>query len=202
MQFIQRGITSFFLTLFVLSSYHSDKIYFLFVNLTFLLGIYELFLFIKFYLHFNNFRNQNRKIYFLIVMYQSMMIYIYFSLLFKMNQKQRYLDLILYNSTSDVFQFLCGKIFGHYYLTNITTKTLEGYAGGIIFPRILFPDFDENLIYYNLIGMMGGLFSSYLKRKLGVKHWSNLLGAHGGVGDRLDSLVIPLFFYNCYNFKF
>lgn len=36
---------------------------------------------------------------------------------------------------------------------------------------------------------LGDLFGSALKRGLGIKDWSRLLGPHGGLGDRLDSMM-------------
>jgi phosphatidate cytidylyltransferase len=91
-----------------------------------------------------------------------------------------------------VIQYLCGKFFGNYQLTSITTKTLEGYLGGSIITPFLFYSFPTYCMKLNLIGMLGGLISSSIKRKIGIKHWSNLLGPHGGINDRLDSIILPI----------
>lgn len=47
-----------------------------------------------------------------------------------------------------------------------------------------------------LIAQMGDLFASRIKRELQIKDFSKLLGAHGGIMDRIDSTlmtVIPVF---------
>lgn len=101
------------------------------------------------------------------------------------------LMIISYNFLSDAVQYIFGKMFGYTILFSVTTKTLEGYIAGVILPAMIF-DFGEKYILLNLIGMCGGLLSSYIKRYLNIKNWSNVLGAHGGFNDRMDSIVLPI----------
>jgi len=48
-----------------------------------------------------------------------------------------------------------------------------------------------------LAGFLGGLVMSAIKRDRGVKDWGHLVEGHGGVLDRLDSVVFaaPIFFH-------
>ncbi len=89
--------------------------------------------------------------------------------------------------TSDVFQEFSGKFFGKNKIGWISpNKTYEGYIGGYIgilifyfiynkFASIKF--FHINIIY--LLGINGDLFYSFIKRKIGIKDYSNLLLSHG-----------------------
>jgi phosphatidate cytidylyltransferase len=165
--------------------------YHFFINITFISGLYELYkIFQK-----NLFSFSNKEIKKFIQVYFCIILYTWLMVLLNIELKIEIMNIILYNSVSDMIQYVFGKYFGYYRLTTITTKTLEGYSAGLIITRILFSHLDETFIYLNFLGMIGGLFSSYLKRNLGLKHWSNLLNSHGGVGDRLDSLVFPLFVF-------
>jgi phosphatidate cytidylyltransferase len=48
-----------------------------------------------------------------------------------------------------------------------------------------------------IAGFFGGFVLSAMKRDLGVKDWGTMIEGHGGVLDRLDSIVFsaPLFFH-------
>ncbi len=88
-------------------------------------------------------------------------------------------------------------------------KTVEGALGGIASSIIVslvivlcYKAYSEILITLLLTvplcvaGMAGDLFASVIKRKVGIKDYSNLIPGHGGILDRVDSLLFisPLMF--------
>ena len=108
-----------------------------------------------------------------------------------------YLILIELN---DVYQYISGNILGKRKITpNISpNKTVEGLIGGIILTtltaillkylvkinyQILF------IPFISLIGFIGDIFISYLKRRVNLKDSGTLLLGHGGILDRVDSLI-------------
>jgi phosphatidate cytidylyltransferase len=46
----------------------------------------------------------------------------------------------------------------------------------------------------------GDIYFSYIKRKLGIKDFSRLLSAHGGILDRIDSITFLIIFFVVLNF--
>jgi len=87
-------------------------------------------------------------------------------------------------------------------------KTIEGSIGGIIFGSLLasiFAYFFEIPIPYNqalalaiilaITAQIGDLTFSNIKRYYQIKDFSNLLPGHGGILDRVDSLVFNIVIY-------
>jgi len=106
---------------------------------------------------------------------------------------------------SDIGGLICGKIFKGKKLTKISpNKTISGSIGSFIFSILLIPFFytihiDKGLlniflitIIISLTSQLGDLFISFLKRKAKVKDTSDLLPGHGGVLDRIDSIIFAL----------
>jgi phosphatidate cytidylyltransferase len=112
---------------------------------------------------------------------------------------------------NDVAAFTCGKLFGRHPLcTNVSPwKTREGAIGAVLisvlFPlavRFALPEFSTlECVLAGLIvgigGHLGDLSISVIKRDIGVKDMGTLIRGHGGVLDRIDSLIFtaPLFFH-------
>lgn len=114
--------------------------------------------------------------------------------------------LVLFLSTvvSDTAQYYAGRSFGHRQLSPAISpkKTVEGAVGGVIATAAVLPwlggwglpgagGFALALVGAALavIGIVGDLFESQLKRSAGMKDSSALLPGHGGVLDRVDSLL-------------
>ncbi|HDR1022099.1 TPA: phosphatidate cytidylyltransferase [Pasteurella multocida] len=118
--------------------------------------------------------------------------------------------LILVVQASDVLQYVCGKLFGKHKIapTLSPSKTIEGFVGGVISASILggllhwltpFTPIQAILmsLVICLMGFLGGLVMSAIKRSMGVKDWGNMISGHGGMLDRMDSLCFaaPIFFH-------
>jgi phosphatidate cytidylyltransferase len=120
------------------------------------------------------------------------------------------LYLLLVVQLSDVLQYVFGKLFGRTKLAPQVSpsKTVEGLVGGGLSATLIggalhrFTPFDflESLgmsAAIVLMGFVGGLTLSAVKRSLGAKDWGEMIEGHGGMLDRLDSVCFaaPVFFH-------
>lgn len=121
------------------------------------------------------------------------------------------LFLLLAVESNDVAAFTSGKLFGRRKLREAISpnKTWGGALGALAFSMALpwllwfsFPHFGWlQLVLAGLIvgvgGQLGDLTLSMIKRDLGVKDMGALIPGHGGLLDRVDSLIFtaPLFFH-------
>jgi phosphatidate cytidylyltransferase len=119
--------------------------------------------------------------------------------------------LIFATELTDISAFTFGRLFGRHPLRSAISprKTVEGALGALVVAMILpwvlrfsFPFFSATqLILTGLIvgvgGLLGDLTISLIKRDLGTKDMSTIIPGHGGILDRIDSLiyVAPLFVY-------
>ncbi|WP_426238964.1 phosphatidate cytidylyltransferase [Pararhizobium sp. DWP1-1-3] len=118
--------------------------------------------------------------------------------------------LVIVVQLSDVLQYVWGKLFGRTKIApNLSpSKTVEGFAGGVISATLIgaslwwitpFTPFQAGVLAFiiTIMGFFGGLVMSAVKRDRGVKDWGNLIEGHGGLIDRLDSVVFsaPIFFH-------
>lgn len=119
---------------------------------------------------------------------------------------------------NDFMQYVFGKSFGkNKILPKVSpNKTWEGFWGGVLssvlFSMILAPFLTPLShvqaccvgIILAIAGFCGDVTMSAIKRDIGVKDTGSLLPGHGGILDRLDSLIFtaPLFFhYIAYTFN-
>jgi phosphatidate cytidylyltransferase len=118
--------------------------------------------------------------------------------------------LVLVVQSSDVLQYVWGKLFGRHSIAPALSpsKTVEGALGGIASATLLgamlawltpFTVLQAAGIgaLVTLLGLFGGLVMSAIKRDRGVKDWGTILEGHGGMLDRLDSVIFaaPVYFH-------
>lgn len=108
---------------------------------------------------------------------------------------------------TDIFAYLTGKWIGKHKFSKISpNKSIEGCIGGIIgaiclslLATFIFNNyFGMSFSYINtiiisillsIIGQIGDFSASSIKRYVGIKDFSNLIPGHGGMLDRLDSVI-------------
>ncbi|WP_195483302.1 phosphatidate cytidylyltransferase [Fusobacterium varium] len=101
---------------------------------------------------------------------------------------------------NDVYQYITGNIFGKRKIVPRISpnKTLEGVIGGVIMTTATI--FFLNIAYgyrinicmgpiISILGFLGDILISYFKRKANKKDSGTILAGHGGILDRVDSLI-------------
>lgn len=111
---------------------------------------------------------------------------------------------------TDIFAYLIGKNFGKHKFTEISpNKSIEGCIGGVIGAVLMVLiyvvicnqiwNIGINYLYAIFITILlscasqiGDLAASSIKRYCGIKDYSNLIPGHGGMLDRIDSVIFVL----------
>jgi phosphatidate cytidylyltransferase len=122
-----------------------------------------------------------------------------------------FICILILTVINDFSQYLVGKKFGKLKIIPKVSpnKTWEGFLGGLVITTLLMVVLAPVLTplnWYEAIaagllvsasGFVGDVTMSALKRDIGVKDSGTLLPGHGGILDRLDSLIFtaPLFFH-------
>ena len=124
-----------------------------------------------------------------------------------------FIYLVLITTMTDTFAYFTGRLIGKHKMCPSVSpnKTWEGFAGGLVFGTIISVvfyvcafDFTGSVfllvlvsMLLSVVGQLGDLVFSSIKRHYKIKDYGNIMPGHGGVLDRLDSLlfVILVFTY-------
>lgn len=111
---------------------------------------------------------------------------------------------------SDVLQYVFGNLFGRTKIAPVVSpnKTVEGFIGGGLSAVLIgaglwwitpFTPLQSAGMAAVIVvmGFLGGLVMSAIKRSLGAKDWGSMIEGHGGMLDRMDSVsfAAPVFFH-------
>ncbi|EFU81811.1 phosphatidate cytidylyltransferase [Mobiluncus holmesii ATCC 35242] len=104
---------------------------------------------------------------------------------------------------SDTGGYLCGRFLGRHHMSPSISprKTWEGFAGSVLFAVTVsvagtfwmgIPWFYGIIlgVLMAVVGTIGDLSESLMKRELGIKDMGHLLPGHGGLLDRMDSILM------------
>ncbi len=135
-------------------------------------------------------------------------------LLFRQSQGRAWVFwVLLVVMVGDTVAYFVGRRFGTRKLAPEISpgKTVEGawgYVAGAVlaglvsatflFEQIFWPEVLGLSLAISILGQIGDLFESWIKRAFAVKDSGNLLPGHGGLLDRLDSLIFPAVFTTTY----
>ena len=120
--------------------------------------------------------------------------------------------LLLITVFSDTFAYVTGILIGKNKMCpNVSPKkTWEGFLGGTIFGTFVGTVFYTTAFDYtgsmfslilivvilSVFGQLGDLLFSSIKRHFGIKDFGNIMPGHGGVLDRLDSILLVVLAYS------
>ncbi len=115
--------------------------------------------------------------------------------------------LVNFACINDIGAYFIGSKFGKHKMTPVISpkKTYEGAVGGVISSVVATViiilafggKFDVTMLkwvvmtpVFCVVGIFGDLIASVIKRVTGIKDYSNLIPGHGGIMDRMDSILL------------
>lgn len=119
-----------------------------------------------------------------------------------------FIFIIIVSFATDTCAYASGKLIGKHTFTKISpTKTIEGCVFGSVLGTIIAATYYSTFISNSLsnivitvicifiltiVNQIGDLFFSLIKRENKIKDFSNLIPGHGGILDRIDSIIFVL----------
>ncbi len=122
-----------------------------------------------------------------------------------------FLFVIIITILTDTFAYFTGMLIGKHKLCPSVSpnKTWEGFIGGVLVSTFVGTVFYINLFTYSSVlkiilfvlllsiaGEIGDMVFSAIKRYFKIKDFSNLIPGHGGVLDRLDSVIFACLIFS------
>lgn len=195
-----RILSSFVLApIIFLCIYYGDLYFYTLLFITFIIGAYEVSLLKK------------KMVKIIILFLFIFFLFSFFKIRFSNDGFNKVLFCLFLTWISDVGGYSFGKFFKGKKINIISpNKTYSGFIGAIFLPQIiLFYLINQNILFnksiffsfliiliFSLISVIGDLFFSYLKRLIKIKDYSQIIPGHGGLFDRIDSLIfVVIFFY-------
>ena len=128
--------------------------------------------------------------------------------MYRANSLSLIIFLFLITITTDSFAYFTGKLIGKTKLLEAISpnKTWEGTIGGsimgtfictvyyftVINPKAPMVSILLIILLLSIVGQLGDLFFSSIKRRFKIKDFSSLMPGHGGILDRLDSIIFVM----------
>ena len=122
--------------------------------------------------------------------------------------------LLLITVATDSYALFTGMLVGKTKLLEEVSpkKTWEGFIGGsiagtfisvmfyktVINPEVVMSNLIVITLFLTVVGQLGDLFFSAIKRYFDKKDFSNLMPGHGGVLDRLDSIIFVMLAFSMF----
>lgn len=113
--------------------------------------------------------------------------------------------LLLITVFTDTFAYIVGSLIGKHKMCPSVSpnKSWEGFVGGLFFGTFISTvfyittfDYTGNIfvlilatLFLSVVGQLGDLVFSSIKRNYDIKDYGNIMPGHGGVLDRLDSIL-------------